>query len=165
MEGLYGGSNGKAWEQSRVKVYGWLEGSFNLSTSHDSNYPATYDIYANRVELDRAVLYVERLPGTVQTDHIDWGFHLSGLFGTSYRFTTSLGYLSGQLLGDHREYEFDPVLEYVDLYIPRLPRDSTSASAASFSRRWVGQLAGSLLDDCSLRTVSLANLSRTGSSG
>ena len=26
MEALYGGSNGKAWEQSRVKVYGWVEG-------------------------------------------------------------------------------------------------------------------------------------------
>ncbi len=120
MEALYGGANGQAWEQSRVKVYGWLENSFNLSTSHDSNYPATYDIYSNRVELDQAVLYVERLPDTVQTDHIDWGFHLSGLFGTSYRFTTSLGYFSEQLLDDHREYGFDPVLEYVDLYIPQV---------------------------------------------
>jgi hypothetical protein len=120
MEALYGGSNGEAWEQSRVKVYGWLEGSFNLSTSHDSNYPAAYDIFANRPELDQAVLYVERLPDTVQTDHFDWGFHLSGLFGTSYRFTTNLGYFSGQLLDDHREYGFDPVLEYVDLYIPQV---------------------------------------------
>jgi len=120
MEALYGGSNGAAWEQSRVKVYGWLEGSFNLSTSHDSNYPATYDVYANRPEIDQAVFYVERLPDTVQTDRVDWGFHLSGLFGTSYRFTTGLGYLSGQLLDDHREYGFDPVLEYVDLYIPQV---------------------------------------------
>jgi Carboxypeptidase regulatory-like domain/Putative beta-barrel porin-2, OmpL-like. bbp2 len=120
MEALYGGSNGKAWEQSRVKVYGWLEGSFNLSTSHDSNYPSAYDIFANRVEFDQAVLYVERLPDTVQTDHVDWGFHLSGLFGTSYRFTSNLGYFSGQLLDDHRVYGFDPVLEYVDLYIPQV---------------------------------------------
>jgi hypothetical protein len=120
MEALYGGTNGKAWEQSRVKIYGWLEGSVNLSTSHDSNYPATYDIYANRPELDQAVLYVERLPDSVQTGHFDWGFHVSGLFGTSYRFTTSLGYLSGQLLDSHREYGFDPVLEYVDLYIPQV---------------------------------------------
>src|ERR1022692_728526 len=98
---------------------GWKAASTS-APSHDSNYPATYDIYANRVELDQAVLYVERLPDTVQTDHIDWGFHLSGLFGTSYRFTTSLGYFSGQLLDDHREYGFDPVLEYVDLYIPQV---------------------------------------------
>src|SRR5580658_314920 len=120
MEALYGGSNGAAWEQSRVKVYGWLEGSFNLSTSHDSNYPAAYDIFANRVELDQAVLYVERIPDSVQTDHFDWGFHLTGLFGTSYRFTTNLGYFSGQLLDDHREYGFDPALEYLALYFPQV---------------------------------------------
>ena len=120
MEALYGGSNGDSWEQSRVKVYGWVEGSFNLSTSHDSNYPSAYDIFANRVEFDQAVLYVERIPDSVQTDHFDWGFHLTALYGTSYRFTTNLGYFSQQLLDDHRVYGFDPALEYVDLYIPQI---------------------------------------------
>jgi hypothetical protein len=120
MQALYGGSNGGSWEQSRIKAYGWVEGSFNLSTSRDSNYPAAYDIFANRIELDQAVLYVERLPDTVQTDHFDWGFHLTGLYGTSYRFTTNLGYFSSQLLDHHRQYGFDPSLEYVDLYIPQV---------------------------------------------
>jgi hypothetical protein len=120
MEALDGGSNGKAWEQSRIKVYGWVEGSFNFSTSHDSNYPSAYDIFANRPEFDQAVLYIERIPDSVQTDHFDWGFHLSGLYGTSYRFTTNLGYFSSQLLDDHHQYGFDPVLEYVDFYIPQV---------------------------------------------
>jgi hypothetical protein len=120
MEALYEGSNGDAWEQSRVKVYGWFEGSFNLSTSHDSNYPSAYDIFANRVEFDQGVLYVERIPDSVQTDHFDWGFHLTALYGTSYRFTTNLGYFSQQLLDEHRVYGFDPALEYVDLYIPQV---------------------------------------------
>jgi hypothetical protein len=120
MEALYGGSSGEAWERSRIKVYGWVEGSFNLSTSHDSNYPSAYDIFPNRIEFDQAVLYLERIPDSVQTDHVDWGFHLSGLFGTSYRFTTNLGYFSSQLLDDHRQYGFDPVLEYFDLYIPEV---------------------------------------------
>ncbi len=31
------GPSGKAWEDSRVKIYGWFEGSLNLSTSHQSN--------------------------------------------------------------------------------------------------------------------------------
>jgi Putative beta-barrel porin-2, OmpL-like. bbp2/Carboxypeptidase regulatory-like domain len=120
MEALYGGSNGDAWERSRVKLYGWLEGSFNLSTSKNSNFPAAYDIFPDRVELDQAVLYVERIPDSVQTDHFDWGFHLTGLVGTSYRFTTNLGYFSSQLLDDHREYGFDPALEYLDLYFPQV---------------------------------------------
>ncbi len=120
MQALYTGPNGKAWEDSRVKIYGWLEGSLNLSTSDQSNRPSAYDIYANRVELDQAVLYIERLPDTVQTDSVDWGFHLSGLFGTSYRFTLNKGYFSQQLLDQNRQYGFDPVLEYFDLYIPQV---------------------------------------------
>ena len=120
MEALYEGPNGQAWKDSRVKMYGWFEGSLNLSTSHNSNLPSAYDIFANRIELDQAVLYIERLPDTVQTDHVDWGFHLSGLYGTSYRFTLDKGYLSQQLLEQHRQYGFDPVLEYFDLYIPQV---------------------------------------------
>lgn len=118
MEALYAGS--KAWEDSRLKVYGWLEGSANASTSSHSNLPSAYDIFPNRVELDQAVLYIERLPDTVQTDSVDWGFHVSGLFGTSYRFTMNKGYLSQQLLSQDRQYGFDPVLEYFDLYIPQV---------------------------------------------
>ena len=120
IQALYGGANGQAWEDSRVKVYGWFEPSFNLSTSHNSNLPSAYDIFPNRIELDQAVLYVERIPDSVQTTHIDWGFHLSGLYGTSYRFTTNEGYFSQQLLEQHRQYGFDPVLEYFDLYVPQV---------------------------------------------
>jgi hypothetical protein len=120
MQALYGGAHGQAWKDSRVKVYGWLESSFNLSTSHNSNSPSAYDIFANRIEFDQAVLYAERIPDSVQTTHIDWGFHLSGLFGTSYRFTTNKGYFSQQLLDQHRQYGFDPVLEYFDLYVPQV---------------------------------------------
>jgi hypothetical protein len=120
MEALYGGSHGKAWEDSRVKVYGWLEPSVNFSTSGQSNLPSAYDIFPNRVELDQAVLYIERIPDSVQTEHIDWGFHLSGLWGTSYRFTTNKGYFSQQLLQQDRQYGFDPVLEYFDVYIPQV---------------------------------------------
>jgi hypothetical protein len=120
MQAIYGGANGQAWEASRVKVYGWLEPSYNVSTSHDSNLPSAYDIYPNRVELDQAVLYVERIPDSVQTTQIDWGFHLSGLYGTSYRFTSNKGYFSQQLLQQDRQYGFDPVLEYFDLYVPQV---------------------------------------------
>jgi len=120
MEALDAGPNGRAWGGSHVKVYGWLEGSLNFSTSHQSNLPTAYDIFPNRVELDQAVLYIERIPDSVQTDHVDWGFHISGLYGTSYRFTSNKGYFSQQLLDHDRQYGFDPVLEYFDLYIPQV---------------------------------------------
>ncbi|MFC6644605.1 porin [Granulicella cerasi] len=108
--------------RTRTKVYGWIEPTANLSTSRDRNYPETNDIYSNRVELGQAVVYVERLPDSVQRDHIDWGFHLTGFFGTDYRSTTNKGYFSSQLLDHNRQYGFDPVLEYVDIYFPHVGR-------------------------------------------
>ena len=105
-------------EASRTKIYGWVAPSFNVSTSGKNNFPLTYDIFPNRIELNQAVLYVERLPDTVQKTHFDWGYHLTAFYGIDYRFTTAKGYFSQQLLLENRQYGFDPVLEYLDLYFP-----------------------------------------------
>ena len=111
-----------AWNGAtgRTKVYGWVSPSGNLSTSRNRNAPETNDIYSNRVELQQVVVYAERLPDSVQRERIDWGFHLTSFFGTDYRSTTNKGYFSGQLLNDDRQYGFDPVLEYVDVYFPHV---------------------------------------------
>ena len=106
--------------KSRTKIYGWFEPSVNGSTSRDSNSPELNDVYANRFELSQFVVYVERLPDSVQRDHVDWGFHLTSLFGTDYRFTTGKGYFSQQYISHQNLYGFDPSLEYVDLYLPHV---------------------------------------------
>jgi hypothetical protein len=113
MEALNGNS-------TRTKIYGWIEPGFNFTTSKHIVYPMSYNIYANRLALDQAVVYVERLPDTVQTEHFDWGFHLTAFYGVDYRFTTAVGYFSQQLLKFNRQYGFDPVLEYMDLYFPQV---------------------------------------------
>jgi hypothetical protein len=105
-------------ENSRTKVYGWAAGSFNFSTSAQNNFPVSYDIFPNKIELNQAVVYIERLPDTVQNTHFDWGYHVTGFFGIDYRFTTAKGYFSEQLLQSNKQYGFDPVLEYFDLYFP-----------------------------------------------
>ena len=106
--------------KSRTKLYGWIEPMLDFSTSAHSNAPEANDVYPNRFEMNQIVLYAERLPDSVQRDHIDWGYHLTALYGTDYHFTTGKGYLSGQLLNDHRQYGFDPTLEYLDVYIPQV---------------------------------------------
>jgi hypothetical protein len=106
--------------RSRTKIYGWIDPTVNFGTSAHSNSPEANDLYPNRLELNQIVLYAERLPDSVQRDRMDWGYHLTALYGTDYRFTMAKGYLSGQLLNDHRQYGFDPTLEYVDIYIPRV---------------------------------------------
>jgi hypothetical protein len=89
-----------------------------------SNLPAAYPEIPNSVQLDQATLYVERVPDTVQTDHFDWGFRLTNLYGLDYRFTTAKGYFSSQLLQDNvplgNKYGYDPVMFYVDLYFPHV---------------------------------------------
>jgi Putative beta-barrel porin-2, OmpL-like. bbp2 len=111
-----------AWNgnQGRIKIYGWVEPSLNVSTSKTTLFPEGYNIFDNRVVLDQAVIYAERLTDTVQTDRVDWGFHLTGFYGVDYRFTTAKGWLSQQLLKYNRQYGFDPMLEYADLYMPQV---------------------------------------------
>ena len=108
--------------KSRTKVFGWVEPSFNVSTSSDRNTPVANDAFPNSVQLNQFVIYVERLPDSVQRDHIDWGFHLTSFFGTDYRFTTNRGYNSSRFIDHDRQYGFDPVLEYVDVYFPHVAK-------------------------------------------
>jgi hypothetical protein len=103
---------------SRTKIYGWVATSIDFSTSGTNNFPVSYDIFPNTIQLNQAVIYVERLPDSVQNDHFDWGYHLTAFYGIDYRFTTAKGYFSQQLLKFNRQYGFDPVLEYFDLYFP-----------------------------------------------
>jgi hypothetical protein len=106
--------------RSRSKLYGWIAPTLNFSTSTNSNAPEANDVYSNRFELNQFVLYAERLPDSVQQDHVDWGYHLTALYGTDYRYTTGKGYGSSQLLNDHHQYGLDPTLEYLDIYIPQV---------------------------------------------
>ncbi|MGB2627272.1 MAG: outer membrane beta-barrel protein [Candidatus Acidiferrum sp.] len=122
MTAIYGGKHQEWWESSRVKIYGWVNTGFNVSTStaHYGNAPASYYIQPNSVQLDQVALYIERAPDTVQTDHFDWGFRVTQLYGLDYRFTTANGYLSNQLLKYNNGYGYDPVMAYVDLYFGQI---------------------------------------------
>jgi hypothetical protein len=122
MTAIWGGSNGDAWKKSGIQIYGWLNAGANVSTSKGGGYANFPEAYAERqgFELDQEVLYIERQPDTVQTDHVDWGFRISALYGLDYRFTTSNGFFSNQLLGKNQENGFDAPMFYFDLYVPQV---------------------------------------------
>lgn len=101
-----------------IRIYGWVNPSFNLSTSHNSNAPLSYAVVPNAIELDQLVLRIERAPNTVQTNHIDWGFRFSNLFGMDYRYTIAQGIFSDQLLQHNNLYGYDPVEAYGQMYFP-----------------------------------------------
>ena len=128
---LANGPHGDWWKKANIQIYGWANAGFNFSTSSAdhgkyADAPAAYNQIPNSLQLDQITLYIERTPDTVQTDHFDWGFRVAGLYGLDYRFTTSQGVLSQQLLHSKpdgtlgNQYGFDPVMAYVDLYFPHV---------------------------------------------
>jgi hypothetical protein len=124
MQAVYDGPGGDSWKKSKVQIYGWVNFSGNISTSHTSktsengNFPLIYDLRPNRMELNQFVLYLERLPDENQTDHFDWGFRVSGVYGLDYRFMISRGFFSDQLLKHNSYYGFDMPMIYMDFYVP-----------------------------------------------
>jgi hypothetical protein len=74
----------------------------------------------NTATLDQAVLYFERTPDTVQTDHIDWGFRTSVIYGENYRYTISYGLASYQLLKDNKVNGYDFPMMYAELWVPQI---------------------------------------------
>src|SRR5258708_7597237 len=109
-----------ALKANRIKVYGWVNAGFDFSTSNKSNIPESYAIVPNKLELDQAVARFERLPDTVQRDHVDWGFRLTPMYGIDYRWTPAQGCFIAQLLNHNRLYGFDPVEAYGLVYVPNV---------------------------------------------
>jgi hypothetical protein len=109
--------------KSRIKIYGWFDIGGNASTSNKGRYAnneTAYDVIPNSIQLDQVALYFERLPDTVQHDHFDWGFRFTSLYGLDYRYTTAKGIFSQQLLSSNNTYGYDPVMYYLDFYVPHV---------------------------------------------
>jgi len=117
---------GQWMQRNRIEVFGWVTPAANLSSSSFSNYPLSYNTRPNRAELDQFVTNIMRVEDTVQTDHVDWGFDISNLYGYDYHYTVTRGVFSNQLLNhpapgqplNGKIYGDDPMLFYGDIYIP-----------------------------------------------
>jgi Putative beta-barrel porin-2, OmpL-like. bbp2 len=122
MAALGNTAAGQWMNDAHIQVYGWINAGGNLSTNtvRGGNAPAAYDYNPNTVQLDQAVLYIERLPDTVQKDHIDWGFRLAPIFGENYRYTTAYGLWSNQLLNQNKNYGYDLPMAYGEVFIPQI---------------------------------------------
>src|SRR5262249_28098823 len=108
--------------KNRIRIYGWLEPSYNIGSSHRSNFPESYIVAARQLHWDQVVARVERVPDTVQTEHIDWGFRFTSMYGEDYRFTTAKGWpsASSQLLNHNLLTGWDPVELFSVLYVPKV---------------------------------------------
>lgn len=123
MAGIANTATGKWLQKSHIQVYGWVNGGGNISSNTvkpGGNAPMAYLYTPNTAQLDQVVLYMERVPDTVQTNHSDWGFRLSGIYGENYRYTTAYGIASYQLLNHNSVYGYDFPMVYGEVYIPNV---------------------------------------------
>jgi len=120
MKAIYDGTSNDDLKDSGIKAYGWLNGSYNFSTSHTTNTPSSYWVAPNRGVLNQGVLRFEREADTVQQDHIDWGFRSTHVYGIDYRYTYAGGWFEQQMTKHNHLYGYDPVEQYFTLYIPRV---------------------------------------------
>ncbi len=114
-------STGQWLNDNHFQIYGWVDPGMNISSNTQrpaGNAPIAYAYTPNTVQLDQAVLYVDRFPDTVQTDHIDWGMRLSAIYGENYRYTTAYGIYSDQLLKHNNQNGYDFPMVYGEIYVP-----------------------------------------------
>jgi Putative beta-barrel porin-2, OmpL-like. bbp2 len=120
MAALGNTAPGRWLNDAHIQIYGWIDPGGNLSTNtvRGGNAPAAYSYNPNTVQLDQAVLYIERLPDTVQRDHVDWGFRIAPIYGENYRYTTAYGLWSNQLLNRNANNGYDMPMAYGEVFIP-----------------------------------------------
>lgn len=115
---IYSTDFGQKLKENRIKTYGWINGSINYSNANNSNTVTSYWVEPNRPNLDQALIRFEREVDTVQTDRIDVGFRSTFVYGIDYRYFTSGGWFSDQLLVNNRLYGFDPTEQFINVYVP-----------------------------------------------
>jgi len=112
---------GQTLNDEHIQIYGWINPGGNVSsakTGYNGNAPAAYAFTPNIIDLDQAVVYIERVPDTVQQDHIDWGFRVSGIYGENYRYTEAFGFFSNQFDYGNHFAGYDMPMVYAEMYIP-----------------------------------------------
>jgi len=119
MMGIYNTTFGDAVKKSKIQLEGWFTGSYNWSQDKNSNSPTSYWIVPRKLELDQFVLRLSRQLDSVQTDHIDWGFRSTIVYGEDYRFLAAGGWGSDyEYQVKNALYGWDPTEQYLDVYFP-----------------------------------------------
>lgn len=122
MKELQGTYPAALLDDHRLAVYGWVEGSYNVSSAGTSNLPMGWNDLANVFMLQQTWVRCERTVVTSGTTQPTFGFRLDLFYGTDYRYTLPRGLWNSQLAaadGVHQNnYGVDLIESYAEAYFP-----------------------------------------------
>ena len=111
---------GTKLDNTHWRFGGWLDVGTQYSNARNTNLPDSYELVPKHIELDQLVFVAQKMVDTVQKRYVDWGFYSAQLVGIDYRFTSAKGVLDDQLLSHNNLYGYDPVLQWGEVYFPKI---------------------------------------------
>ncbi|QEL15979.1 outer membrane beta-barrel protein [Limnoglobus roseus] len=127
---LAGSAFGQRLADNGVKINGWAGMSYTGSTTSRTNLPITFNDQANSFQLNQVWLNVTKGIDTSKKE-VQFGYNIATFYGTDYRFTIPRGFLQYQV-EDQRNYGFDVVYHYAEIFLPNLGGEGTTLRAG----RW-----------------------------
>ncbi len=132
---LEGTRFGEILNNRGIRIYGWTEGSYNLSTASGSNAPVFMNDRANEFVMNQNYVVIEKAIDSSK-DEFQLGWRLDTILpGTDARTTLPRGLWNNQLRsnnGGPELYVFDPFQFYAEAYLPGLG-NGTSVKVGRFA--------------------------------
>ena len=124
--------NALGLEESKTKVYGWIENSFTGNTNGTKNNPYNFGVnpnfLANRWMGHQYYLIVEK--PLEQSDEINFGYRFDNLFGNDWQFNYMHGMLNGVFANNHLGW--DPAQFYAEVHLPWLTKGGIDVKGGRF---------------------------------
>jgi hypothetical protein len=126
MKELQGTAAGAFLDDNRLRLSGWTDLSFTVSSDRQDQLPMGFNYLANNFLLQQNWLRFERTVVTSGTTEPTFGFRSDTILpGSDYRFTVARGIFNGQLTADEGQparYGIDPIQFYAEAYFPTVGR-------------------------------------------
>ncbi len=105
-------------EDSKLKIYGWLQQSYTGNTNgvppSGTNFGVTPNFLANRYMLNQFYIIVEK--PLEQVDEINFGFRVDTLLGNDWQFNYMQGLFQGAF--NNNRLGYDPAQFYAEVHLP-----------------------------------------------
>ena len=124
--------NALGLEESKTKIYGWIENSFTGNTNGIKNNTYNFGVnpnnLANRWMGNQYYLVVEK--PLEQDDSINFGYRVDNLFGNDWQFNSMQGMLNGVFANNHLGW--NPAQFYAEVHLPWLTKGGIDVKGGHF---------------------------------